>query len=79
MISTRDIAMPKYRSVDPLYTKALSEALKGIYRVYGSNLSAFFRDVRDEEDEPLTRAGNERQVQLYVSQAQRRRPVKASR
>jgi len=30
-----------------LYNKALDEAIQTIYRVYGSNLAAFFRDVED--------------------------------
>ncbi len=72
--------MPKYESADPQYTKALNDALKSIYRVYGADLSAFFRDARDQPEEPLAQPRYESHVQVHAAaptHAQRRARIKA--
>ncbi len=39
--------MPERKSATPMYSEAVKDAIQAIYRVYGANLAAFFRDVQD--------------------------------
>ena len=40
--------MPKSDTAESSHDEALDNAIKNIYKSYGSNLSAFFRDVREK-------------------------------
>ncbi len=43
--------MPQSETNNESYAKALDEAIKKVYRSYGANLSAFFRDARERDSE----------------------------
>jgi hypothetical protein len=60
-----------------MYNKALSEAIQEIYRVYGPNLSAFFRDVEDEAG--YANCGRELQSQLTEGNPRKRSRLHATR
>jgi len=55
----------------PMYNKALSDAIREIYRIYGPNLLAFFRDVEDHPTDYVSR-GRELQGHLAENQARKR-------
>jgi hypothetical protein len=42
--------MSEMKQPSPMYNKALTDAIREIYRVYGPNLAAFFRDVEDPKN-----------------------------
>ena len=75
-------AMPKSDTANAQNNEALDQAIKNIYRSYGRNLSAFFRDVRNGGTMEDVRTGNitqptRRHGQIY--QTKRRDKIKAKR
>jgi hypothetical protein len=72
----KDVAMPKTTPADAVYTEALNHALKSIYKVYGSDLSAFFQDVKDE---PLAHGKYKNSIEVHsaIIQTQAQKAVKA--
>lgn len=59
--------MPKTKTSNLLYDKALDEAIQRIYRVYGTNLAAFFRDVED----PASHGKPKYEIQAHLKEMRR--------
>jgi hypothetical protein len=66
--------MAENKTTAGLYNKVLTDAVRDIYRAYGPNLAAFFRDV-----ERPTAHGKKGKTQIYAYFSDEGRPRRGGR
>ena len=71
--------MQKTDSAKVPNSETLDSAIKNIFESYGSNLSAFFRDAREQSSDETAPASGDRRVQNDICQTKRSHKLKSER
>lgn len=66
--------MPELDHANSIQSKVLTEAIREVHRVYGRNLSAFFRDVAD----PTSHEPSRQDVKGNLPEVQKRKQNRIS-